>query len=185
MSQLVISINGWTGSSIEVLKIGTDLVVECSHSLVLPMAGLQGATGGILVDPDNPEAIQIVVCGGRIIDTDIESNRCFNLNNPEEQMSVGTGHLFELPSLAASLVIDNGKSLWMTGGHYYDDPSSVTELLAMQTMQDENNNNTLRMFTLDEGPVLPYFFYGHCLVKVTATIVMIVGGGTWYEEQSK
>ncbi len=177
--------DGWEQSSVIVLKMDQDVVTECAHTILPPEKGLIDATGGIMLVPgvggeDEPVA---VVCGGEFglqesvtSTTDIYNMKCMILcknqppataiNNTLAQvykLSSG-GFLNEKRIGAESLVIDNGRTLWLTSNEDF-----ITEFVAI------SNNTGLNEFqTNGAGPTIELFY--HCLLKIGSEVGIVIGG---------
>ncbi len=119
-----------------VLKLEQDRVVECSHSILAPVHSLNQATGGMLTSVDM-DGMVAVICGGQ--DSNINglmNQKCFVLNEEEPPSAVFSGPIVDEGEWSnqsqftisaqgnlnshrigsASMVVDSGSSLWMTGG---------------------------------------------------------------------
>ncbi len=102
-------------SVIEVFKLNPEPVemMKCAHSLTLPIA-LNHATGGVLAPGEMTGDLMVVICGGKNWHNDT-NGMCYSLSEHYKQVSGYTNS----PTFASSLVMDNGKSLWLTGGISY------------------------------------------------------------------
>ncbi len=125
------------------------------------------ATGGVLLG-DNGEEFP-VICGGLNVDEKIRQKSCHMLKKATRQWTQIRSQMSEGRSSAASIVIDNGKTLWITGGNggssiYY----KSTEVL---TLLDDDPS-----FSVKPGPDLPLALGSHCLVKLNSSTAMLIGG---------
>ncbi len=162
-----------------------DVMVECAHTILPPEVKLIRATGGVLAlgtesggsagAHDGPVA---VVCGGEFgpdnnhapneLCTPLETSKG---NGNQVDLSAG-GFLNDKRVGSASLVIDNGTTLWVTGGLDELYPRSDSEFVSINS-QGKNSN----VFTTNGvGPELPADLMHHCLVKVTPQVAMLIGG---------
>ncbi len=202
--QLLIYIDGWWQSSISVMKVDTSssgVIVECSHSLWAPEQSLIEATGGILMlgpglgDKGELEPL-VVICGGRFVldvssssDANVHNQLCMILNeNGPPSVSIrreqSVYHLSVRGLLnfqrigSASLAIDNGQTLWVTGGlndGSYGSGHLISELVGL------NNNSATsshQEFTTNgQGPFMPtYAVMHHCLEKIEPEMAILAGG---------
>ncbi len=169
--ELIIYLNGWTESSVEVLNVVDDnTIYECAHNLLPPVHGLLGATGGVL-ELDNA-GHALVVCGGEMqLDSSLKNHLCLalNRNNSQDTMSA----LNMARSGSASLVIDNGKTLWVTGGMDEYGIFPLTEYITpSQKTSDFATNN-------QHGPELPTEYGSladYCLVSLGPDNALLIGG---------
>ncbi len=150
--------------SVEVLRIGKGAVdiVECAHKLSTSTEVLTDATGGVLVIQ---EEIHVVICGGQEVSSTEDNVKCISLSDPITKWS----DLISARIGAASLPIDNGQALWVTGGFNSDNSLMmlVTELVAKESNQ--------------QGPLLPLQpVKHHCLEKISASRAILVGGENHY-----
>ncbi len=120
-----------------------------------PMVGtrsrgrIEGAVGG-LIQEDLP-----FICGGA------NTRNCYAIG----QDGVSTT-LIKKRYLAASAVIDNGQTLFVTGGITYS--KSVTKSTELARPGKVS----------DPGPDLPIRVYSHCLLSVDENKLMLIGGYT-------
>ncbi len=179
-----ITVNGWTGSSVQVFRSDRDTLVECAHSLIQPQDGLQGATGGILVG-QHQGAVHIVVCGGALAMAEggskVENTDCYKLNVDSETAKPPVVGMLNLGMLGtASLVLDNGTSLWITGGRDVNGfLVDTSDYLVFST--EDNAETTVPMLLHEPGPDLKHScsrFIGqhHCLVQVGPEVAFLIGG---------
>ncbi len=145
-------------------------LVECAHSLESPQE-VDWGTGGFLVH-DKKDNYTAIICGGR--DTDdstIENGFCFSHNDPNIQRQF-SGALSETRIGAASLIIDGGPLLWITGGKNSKHGSfSSTEIVQLVESQ----------FVSRAGPSLPRDLHHHCLEKIGPEVAILIGGLTSYQ----
>ncbi len=140
---------------------------ECSHSLDMPHE-LDSAFGGHLrlttTTGDNV-AIPVVCAGDR---GDGPELKCYRLGHEEP---VGT--LLTERSGAASVVINNGQTLWVTGGSdRLIQQLTSTELLTVAN--DSTTDNFLLIST--EGKPLPGPVHHHCLQMLDSDTAVLFGG---------
>ncbi len=169
-------------SSINVFKLEGDTFVECVHSILPPENGLILATGGILDIDEEPVA---VVCGGELVIDNANGNqpndRCLILNEdhlPDSvtgsyQVQSGGGSL-NMPRIgAASLVIDNGNTLWITAGTNDNEYTEFATITRIDHEIDELSTNGL-------GPKMPNeeSLSLHCLVSLGQDVAILIGGRT-------
>ncbi len=141
-------------------KIVDDMFLQCAHSLTLPKS-LQDATGGVLV---HQGTFHIVVCSGKDKVSNDDNDLCYSLSDPHKQLS---GQMKPSRIGAASLVIDDGKTLWVTGGHNSDRPSPGTNYVQVSSSTE---------FRSRDGRNLPVMKWNHCLGKVGKNIAILIGG---------
>ncbi len=118
--------------------------------------GVDGATG-VLLDGKTP-----IVCGGEFI-TYAQSNQCFKLD-PDSRDWVEVASMIEAREEAASIALDN-ETIWITGGSDGNTFAS-TELAKPLVAASE------------PGPDLPFAVANHCLLKLSSSIAMLIGGTT-------
>ncbi len=155
-------------NSIEAFRfVKGEMLQKCAHTLKPLLHQLpKDATGGVLsqnYQAESGDDFMIVVCGGQ--ETMEDCSSCFSLGNPYSRVF---GSLFVPRVNAASLIIDNGKSLWVTGGK--DEVSPLTSSEYIQLQQDSG------LVSFSERQALPYSRQGHCLAKIGATIAILTGG---------
>ncbi len=181
----LIYIDGWTKSLILVFKFEHNVLVECAHSLVPPKKGLIHATSGILTAEDTDEP-NIIVCGGDDSNSNAPNENCMMLskNEPSAEVVSSAGFSVSLTSGgflnadrtgSASLVIDNGRTLWVTGG-FIDDlferGRKDTEFLSIAKV----SQGELQFPTNGAGPELPNDLYDHCLNAIGPEVAILTGG---------
>ncbi len=171
------------GSSVVTFKLDLvqDTFVECAHSIQPPEPdGLVDATGGVLKMPDISDIDDdpiIVVCGGQLFKENKPSDKCMILNKQkDDQFLLSTNGLLNRNRFgAASVVIDNGNTLWLTGGM-----SSSAENIAVRTSELVNMidiSSGLIYDTNGQGPTLPEAeLSDHCITKIGPNIALLTGG---------
>ncbi len=135
-------------------------------------------------DKDGNVKILIVACGGKI-DLDDSSDEIDNvmclLLNGDTHTTNNAGQLKSARNGAASLVLDNGKSLWITGGSGVEDFTiDSTEYMKVASKASSTfasvDDDSERLIN-EQGPHLPLAgMEQHCLVKVGPEIAMLIGG---------
>ena len=75
---------------------------------------------------------------------------------------------------AASIVIDNGKTLWITGGKSSQGYLKSTEFVTLK--DDSTDLNPSSSFSIQPGPDLPIATAHHLLIKLNSTTAMLIGG---------
>ena len=193
IADFVIYVDGWTQSSVVVMKMSQDIVVECAHSIAPPATALILATGGVLKSNSNSTDSKdlAVVCGGVSVIDDSNSNepneKCIILS--EMQLpATSTGQTLSAEGFlnnqrigASSLVIDNGLTLWITAG---SDAFSVlrdTEFVAF-TKENSSSNGFTSMVV---GPDVRTSVSHHCLGMVGPGLAILTGGTLQKDEQGK
>ncbi len=178
----LILVNGWVKSSISAFRIEQQgKVVECAHSLVAPNNGLIDATGGIMTIHETKD-LAAVVCGGQVMLADsnnVENRKCIILNSNQDQNQLPTASLsLNLARVGAvSLVLDNGKSLWVTGGFNENSYLLNTEFVTFPG--DISNNASINGGEVanEHGPsFLKSNLFYHCLVKIGSEMAILIGG---------
>ncbi len=173
----MVTVSSWANESfIEVFEwndVGD--LWKCTHTMTSYNKLLKDGTGGVL-SSQSLENFTIVICGGQTLDdsnSDLASNNegCITVS---EQYSKASGSLF-IPRIdAASLVIDNGNSLWVTGG--YDGVSSLSASELIQPHDDPDPT----LISFSEKQRLLYSRRGHCLVKIGPNVAILTGGVSNY-----
>ncbi len=164
-----------------VFKVDQDALLECAHSLLPLEASLVDATGGVLRVPGETDEPVPVVCGGEFIaSSDNRANdKCMIINSEEplhksvrsRKTLTANGILNHFRIGAASTVIDNGYTLWVTGGKL-EDAQRTTELVG-----SIGSNPDIIYDTNGAGPLLPGAeLTEHCLTKVGPKTAMLIGG---------
>ncbi len=151
------------------------VLAECAHSLESPKE-LSRSTGGILVHHGDSDLIP-TICGGEAADTGLVNEMCHSLSDPKSHRQY-SGILKEKRIGAASLVIGNGTTLWVTGGYNYNsyfytyfDSTEIVELDGPESGEGDGHH-----FISRHGPSLPRKLCLHCLAKVGHNIAILVGG---------
>jgi N-acetylneuraminic acid mutarotase len=98
-----------------------------------------------------------ILCGG--VQNGAYSNKCYSLENNEW---VSSASLNSARGYAAAAQLQDGKLL-VTGG--YDGSASLN---SAEMLTEEGWESIL--------PSLPVIIYGHCMVTVNSTTVMVIGG---------
>ncbi len=168
--QLLIVTNGGTNTKTQVLKFGSfgdeavavEEVHECANSLEFQKE-LQWATGGVIAVNE-----EIVICGGTEVESSAENQMCFSHGDSHVHKLAQTGALRETRIGAASLVIDNGTTLWITGGHNSKNRLQTTETVTM----DPKTTGLVVALGLNLPKTLSY----HCLTKVSDGLAFLTGG---------
>ncbi len=122
------------------------------------------ATGGLLQDQNN-ESI-FLVCGGDGIDA-CYYIRTSSSNCQHKQWTRLDQTMGERRSSAASIVIHNDTTLWITGGFNGSKQLKTTELISISSSKQNQ---------IQPGPDLPFVVRRHCLVKLNSTTAMMIGG---------
>ncbi len=203
-TSFLIYIDGWTKASVIVMKVEAadeeTSIAECSHSILPPFAALLHATGGVLTLPTGGESQELqvdkeplaMVCGGEFLIDDPSINtpnqKCDILVEDDiaaavnplalqllsgQMLSAGGVHN-NLRIGAASLVVDSGNALWMTGGtgnqHESQSDSEFVAVVGMSKMGAFATNLA--------GPALPDRepLAHHCLTRVSRDVALVIGG---------
>ncbi len=172
--EFLIYLNGWFESTIAVYTLDPvhNGLMECAHSIVPPEKPLVLATGGVLKGQTNTDTA--VVCGGEFIIEDsndnIANDRCTILKSVTSSSNIealSSSGLLNIERIgASSLVLDNGKTLWVTGG---TDAQSNTEFVTI--------HNGREYWTNAVGPSLPGQPAGfQCFTNVGPEVAIIIGG---------
>ncbi len=122
-------------------------------------------------------------CGGYSFNNNGgQTDECFALD-PSGQW-IQAGNMLEPREFAASLMLDQGKTLWVTGGYRYDPDhpeatgghvySETTEALTIPDIAGKE-------FRFQETPRLPNKVMEHCLVQLNETAAMLIGGHNFDE----
>jgi len=112
---------------------------------------LQAACGGLINDS------MILICGG--VDPSGASNKCFLINGPSEPVVY-----MKLRRNMPGCAVINDTLLWMTGGFNELSNEKTTEFIDLTTQ------------LAVAGPDLPAGLYGHCMVSINETTVLLTGG---------
>ncbi len=75
----------------------------------------------------------------------------------------------------ASIITDNGRTLWVTGG-YNDQMKTSFKSTDLVSIVDEGEQLTAASFNIKPGPNLPVSSAKHCLVKLNSSTAMMIGG---------
>ncbi len=148
-------------NSIDVLIVEDDTLLPCSHTLSIPSPTIAGFSGGILLQNDID--LTPVICGGTA------NKLCYSLELDDYNQPPVLGTLKSSRIGSASLVIDNGASLWITGGFDFDSQQTLgtTEFV-------ELNNTWLNS---SNGPHLPSDgLQYHCLETIDSNLAILIGG---------
>ncbi len=138
-----------------------------------------GPVGGILETGDGE--MVVLVCGGLRFDSHPPlgyiprpTPHCYTLGQEEDEDEEYVYYwliehepiveLLHPRDFPASVVIDNGKTLWVTGGR---DQSQTTELVTLVPTPSTR-----------EGPPLPAARWNHCLVLLTDKHAMLLSGSS-------
>ncbi len=164
------------------MDLDQKVFVECGHTLAPPENGLIHATGGILSsnsdENNDPSVLHVIVCGGESVlegTSDTKPNdRCTVLVNGHtrsaaHQPLLSSGGFLNAHRIgAASLVVDNGNNLWVTGGR---GSGGTTEIVS--------TNKSMSFWTNLVGPSLPVRqLEFHCFINVGQEVAMIIGGSS-------
>ncbi len=129
----------------------------------LPKA-IKDATGGVLTDDSGN--VMIVICGGQDSNNDEPNEMCYSLSSSYKGVSVP----LRSPIIdGASLVTDNGKRLWLTGGFDTHRILINSEYVKLQ------NQTTLLVDNMERKSML-YMKQKHCLARIGPNIAILTGG---------
>ncbi len=170
IADLLLVTTGWNGyvfaNDTETFSLPNVTKIECLNHLQ-SAEHLDYAVGGAILDPNsNNNKYLPVVCGGLSVfdnphERKIGYKHCQilgeeqNINDTDKML-----HHFRRDS--ASVVLDYGTTLWITGGDYAETPGT-TEFF--------NGSATSR------GPYLPEYRNDHCLELVSDPSLVILFGG--------
>ena len=132
-----------------------DPTMECNNLERYPVNFFSGVAG--LMAGNVP-----VICGGRKDVSSIVSDKCYTLGNSTPLATMSTPR-YE----AAGVVLDDGQTLWITGGH-------KAHAKGLKSTEYFKLNEDIQ-----SGPDLPAPLYGHCVVDFTingSNVVMFIGG---------
>ncbi len=100
---------------------------------------------------------------------------CYYYNNNDKEWKKVVKRLRTARYDSSSIVVDNGQTLWVTGGRDYGDKVfKSTELISPES--NPNPKQELVSFRIRKGPDLPLNLHSHCLVKLSSTTAMLIGG---------
>jgi hypothetical protein len=137
----------------EVINLAS-IALTCKNPPIFP-AKVYRAIGG-LGFKGNP-----IICGGDQNDqNDTYSNKCYSLENNEWVSSAGMN---SVRVGAAAAKLKDGKLL-VTGGYV----SYSSSLKGAEILTEDGWESNI--------PSLPVTIYGHCMVTVNSTTVMVIGG---------
>ncbi len=172
----LISVNGGSEcSTIEVLKLDSgNNVVQCAHSLTSPPFGLKNAVGGVLqYEEGGGQQMAIVICGGEMSAVGTEILQCTVLNTDS---NIPVTQLDQVSNGGAAVVVDNGRTLWVTGGRESYSNNPTTEFIGLSHSRWHGSY----FLTNEQGPVLPLNINpriaNHCFVSVGTEVAILVGG---------
>ncbi len=139
---------------------------QCQRSINEFPFHLNNGYGGYLQTGSKSGA---VVCGvsGR---QDVK-DKCYFLPSGSTRWIQVEQSLMEHRDHAASIVINDGKTLWITGGGGYT-PKDKLRSTDFVTLLDNGS------ISITPGPDLPLGFDLHCLVKLNRTTAMLIGGAS-------
>ncbi len=129
-----------------------------------------GATGEVL---RNQQQAAIVVCGGRGSRYDSLSENCYSLTSRSQQWIQVEANLTEHRIESASIVIENGRTLWVTGGYGATNRLALTDFVSLV---EQNAIAQLVSLSVKPGPDLPVALSYHCIVKLNSSTAMLIGG---------
>ena len=138
---------------------GDDLI--CNDLPEYPIdLGVSGAFGG-LTGGNYP-----LICGGYSFNPENQNlttmvSICYNLQEPSSTLEMTSPRAF-----SSAAVVNNGNSLWITGGYNYGGITSSTVYVTPQEGKVET------------GPDLPEGLYGHCVLDLDDKMAMVIGGFT-------
>ena len=164
-----------------VLKVvdGDAAIVECAHSIIPPEKKLTHASGGFLIQDPDPDNAVAVLCGGDVDETFDKSTlgECQILmsgeSHPQDIKISAKGLLNHIRAGAKSLVVDDGRTLWLTGGSH-EEIYSASEYVSVLP-----RNSTNVFPTNGAGPALPLNLVHHCVVRITSEVAMLMGGASY------
>ncbi len=122
----------------------------CSVSPQYFHHSLRFATSGLLSERE------LVICGG--YKGGSETDECWTLGSTAEFATLDNPR-----TDTASIVLDAGQTLWITGGHSFGSTLRTTEMVSASGI-------------VSSGPNLPEQREDHCLVKINVTTAMLIGG---------
>ncbi len=143
-------------------EISCSNIVEHPHGVIL-------ATGGLVQDLGCNFAT--ILCGGQGYLGDHESvySKCYYLTRSEDTTTFLTFDLYHGPrTAAASIVIDNGITLWVTGGmgQNFADILATSEYISVDPTP-----------SAQKGPDLVFPLESHCMVRLNdEDHAMVIGG---------
>ncbi len=108
-----------------------------------------------------------IICGGEEVDDFSENEMCYSLSELSHRLQ-HPGKLQASRIGAASLVINNGTSFWITGGKDNNHLFQTSEIVELTETGDS--------LITREGPTLPKKLRHHCLTRVGPSIAIMVGG---------
>ncbi len=169
-------------STVVVIKMIGDSVLECSHTIEPPAMALIQATGGMLTVSNTDEPVA-VICGGQDSTNNDAKDMCTILveakrGPPTEQLVVsGNGFLNNKRIGAASVVLNNGSSLWVTGG-FESQEEGFDDSVIVAILSNASSSSSAGLFSTNAaGPRLPYPMFHHCLQKIGPEVAVATGIG--------
>ena len=178
-SDFVIYVDGWTQNAVVVLKVmDHDTVIECSHTISPPGQYLTEATGGMLTSSDSDDLVAIVCggTGGEEANLNLPVKNCWTLTEkfaePSDagKFSTSADGLLNSDRIgSASLVIDNGSSLWVTGGLIGEWGRNDSEIVTV-------SKNTIPFSTNAAGPHIRSVGCYHCIQAIGTSTIVVTGG---------
>ncbi len=153
-------------------KLKDNDIAKCSDDFDAPLE-LYTAKGGVL---SHKQKTIPLLCGGYYSTYGDPANQFCYIPGGNYNENVTT--LQEMRAYAASLTINNGETLWITGGYYEEEfgyrrfyTHDTTEFINVK--EDQAGSLT---FTVTPGPDLPVEVYDHCLVQFDENTVFLMGG---------
>ncbi len=141
------------------------------NNLDMPVTMMR-PSGGLLRLQDSLQ-YRPVLCGGR--SQGIVIADCFQLGSNEEEP---LGRLLLSRHDAASVVIRDGTTLWVTGGRKMDQALDSTELLELSSNADDGSETLINQAS-SSPTTLPYPMSSHCLQVVGGNTVILYGGASF------
>ncbi len=121
------------------------------------------------MDGDGGHAV--VICGGQGMEGNFLLKSCYIATNQKSFQSEHFDMQNGYRTAAASTVIDNGLTLWITGGWDFSSRQNTSELVTLNPVSSSKN-----------GPQLILALESHCMVQLNESHAMLIGGSSDFHD---
>ncbi len=160
-------------------------VMLADHRQTQTMHAITLATGGVLHEhPGEDEGQNSIrylplICGG-IAKGQVGNDKCYQIDLEGGGLPAEVGVMREMRNGAASIVIVNGTTLWVTGGQF-GTATDTTEWISTSMMISQGGQPPSTPTKLQQGPHLPMQMTHHCLERINAKTAILFGGDQFIE----
>ncbi len=113
--------------------------------------------------------------------TSDDKDKCYFLPSGTSNWILLDQTLMERRWGSSSIVIDNGKTLWIIGGTEHDNYSKISKTTELVTILDEDSPS--EYVSIQQGPDLPFGVMTKCMAKINSTTAIWTGSG--YKDQNQ